>query len=282
MADAKDLERRGLFAAVSNVGMETGITKLVPQPVVVRVLVIDAESALWTRPEARLPQPGFVVAVQNPADVVLASLRTHAPDAILISARVPRSLAADVSNAILELSRHREFAVLLMVGDNDGACIERWNALDFDIISMPLVWPVLPAQIRRSVHAARARELYRAVERRNRALLRALPDMVLLLEKNGAVLDHFGRAASSVDGKPVNFAVKSIDEILSSEGVQKVRDFLNVLHETREPQVFEHKEAGHQFADPPDAPVGRHGVDDREGHYRAQKERSEDPAPRFL
>lgn len=246
MDRATNRETREFFAAVADSGDETGLTKLVAPTLLVRLLILDPEPVRWTSGENKLPQAEFRVTVQKPADLDLAALRAHPPDAILIVARMPRVQVAEVSNTILEFAKHRDFAVLLLVGDNDEACIEHWYALDFDILSKPLAWAVLPKQIQRSVHVARARELYRAVERRNRALLRAIPDMVFVLEENGALIDHFGRSAASVAGKQID-ALESIDELLSPEGVQKVHSFLGALHRTREPQLFEHKERGHQF-----------------------------------
>jgi PAS domain S-box-containing protein len=75
---------------------------------------------------------------------------------------------------------------------------------------------------------------------RNRAILRALPDMMFLHTKEGVYLDYYARDPSVLLVSPEAFLGKNIRDVLPPEVVERINECIRLLDDTDEPQVIEY------------------------------------------
>lgn len=75
---------------------------------------------------------------------------------------------------------------------------------------------------------------------RNRAILRALPDMMFLHTKDGVYLDYYARDAGSLLVPPQSFLGKNMRDVLPAGLVEQIVECIRRLGGTEEPQVLEY------------------------------------------
>lgn len=74
---------------------------------------------------------------------------------------------------------------------------------------------------------------------RNQAILRAIPDMMFIMDRNGVYLDYYARDEGVLLRKPEEFLGKSVHEVLPPELAEKVYDVIDKVTED-DPQVIEY------------------------------------------
>ena len=75
---------------------------------------------------------------------------------------------------------------------------------------------------------------------RNRAMLRALPDMVFLMSTDGLYLDYHAREPKRLLVSPADFMGKSVRHVLPKDLADKVMDCLAKTTTSEEPQILEY------------------------------------------
>lgn len=85
-----------------------------------------------------------------------------------------------------------------------------------------------------------AEQAVQEINTRNRAILRALPDMMFLHTTEGVYLDYYARDPDALKVPPEKFLGKNFREILPPEVVAKVEPRLKLLESSDDPQVVEY------------------------------------------
>jgi len=85
-----------------------------------------------------------------------------------------------------------------------------------------------------------AEEALLAINERNRAILRALPDMMFLHDKDGVYLDYYTRDGGGLVVPPEAFLGKSVREVLPAPVAERVLDVLAHIEESDQPQILEY------------------------------------------
>jgi PAS domain S-box-containing protein len=78
------------------------------------------------------------------------------------------------------------------------------------------------------------------INERNQAILRALPDMMFLHNREGDYLDYYARDPSMLAVPPKAFLGKNVREVMPAELADRVMDCLNRLDSTDQTQVLEY------------------------------------------
>jgi signal transduction histidine kinase len=74
---------------------------------------------------------------------------------------------------------------------------------------------------------------------RNQAILRAIPDMMFIMDRNGVYLDYYARETDLLRS-PKDFLGKSVHEVLPPELAQQIYEVLDKVTENAPPQVIEY------------------------------------------
>jgi len=80
----------------------------------------------------------------------------------------------------------------------------------------------------------------RRADEENQAILRAIPDMMFLLDNEGVYLDYYTRNAAMLLVPPQGFLGKSVREVLPAEIADKTMEFISRLNGSDQPQMFEY------------------------------------------
>lgn len=75
---------------------------------------------------------------------------------------------------------------------------------------------------------------------RNQAILRAIPDMMFILDRNGVYLDYYARDVGTLLHSPHDFLGKSVREVLPPELAEKVYEVIDKVRKNDPPQVLEY------------------------------------------
>lgn len=79
-----------------------------------------------------------------------------------------------------------------------------------------------------------------AINARNQAILRAVPDYMFLQDKEGVFLDYFTRDPKSLFVPPQEFLGKNVSDVLPKELAERVHEVILKVNEGDEPQVLEY------------------------------------------
>jgi predicted signal transduction protein with EAL and GGDEF domain/FixJ family two-component response regulator len=156
----------------------------------VRILVADDDATLREIARAMLEQCGFTVQAVGSGDAAVAACALSLPDVALLDVEMPEGNGYQACANIRMLPGGASLPIVMVTGLDDPTSIElAYEAGATDFVVKPLNWPLLAHRIRYVLRGARTIEALRVSEQKNAALLKAIPDGLLLVNGNG-VIDH--------------------------------------------------------------------------------------------
>jgi predicted signal transduction protein with EAL and GGDEF domain/CheY-like chemotaxis protein len=156
----------------------------------VRILIADDDAILREIARATLEACGFSVQAVGSGDAAVAACALRLPDIALLDVEMPEGNGYQACANIRMLPGGAGLPIVMVTGLDDSTSIERaYEAGATDFVVKPLNWPLLAHRIRYVLRGARTIEALRMSEQKNAALLKAIPDGLLLVNSNG-VIDH--------------------------------------------------------------------------------------------
>jgi diguanylate cyclase (GGDEF)-like protein len=156
----------------------------------VRILVADDDAILREIARATLEAAGFAVQVVGSGDAAVAACALRLPDVALLDVEMPLGNGYQACANIRMLPGGATLPIVMVTGLDDPTSIDlAYEAGATDFVVKPLNWPLLAHRIRYVLRGARTLEALRVSEQKNAALLKAIPDGLLLVNGNG-VIDH--------------------------------------------------------------------------------------------
>jgi diguanylate cyclase (GGDEF)-like protein len=156
----------------------------------IRVLVADDDAILREIARVSLETSGFAVQVVGSGDAAVAACALSLPHIALLDVEMSEGNGYQACANIRMLPGGASLPIVMVTGLDDSTSIERaYEAGATDFVVKPLNWPLLAHRIRYVLRGARAIEALRVSEQKNAALLKAIPDGLLLVNGNG-VIDH--------------------------------------------------------------------------------------------
>jgi diguanylate cyclase (GGDEF)-like protein len=179
---------------------------------VTNVLVADDDATLRLLASAALEPHGFRVTAVSDGEAAWQALQSQTFDLVLLDVEMPGhdgfSLCSMIRNELKS-----DVPVLLVTGHDDVASIQ--NAYDVgatDFIAKPINWPLLGHRLRYVLRSYRTLQSLDAAKARHRAMLRALPDVLLRVNTAGALIEQHGQQAAS-DGTSASL----LDQLLPKD-----------------------------------------------------------------
>ncbi len=210
------------------------------QPV---ALVVDDDRGARLLASALLEDSGFRVEQASDGVEALAAFDRHKPRIVLLDVVMPEMDGFTVCTEIRKKSEDgRHIPVLMMTGLDDIESINRaYDAGATDFITKPINWAILHHRLRYMWRSSLVSENLRKSEIKNRALINALPDLLLRISSSGEVLEL--REPSGFDEvfSPDKMLSKKIVEIFPKEVSLPIVENLDRALKTGGMQVFEHK-----------------------------------------
>jgi diguanylate cyclase (GGDEF)-like protein len=168
------------------------------------ILVVDDDPGTRMLAMASLRQAGYATAEAADGDDGLSAFRRLRPDLVLLDVVMPRMDGFITCREIRRMPGGERVPVLMMTGLDDLSSIHQaYEVGATDFVTKPIHWVVLGYRVGYLLRAARAFLDLARSEEKTRALLRAIPDRILRIGADGAVLDLVagdGRAADPPEG----------------------------------------------------------------------------------
>jgi diguanylate cyclase (GGDEF)-like protein len=188
------------------------------------VLIIDDDPVFTLLASETLEQNGFETLIADDVDKGLELFEQRRPDLLLLDVDVSGASGFDLCRQILAAPRAFDVPIVMVTGHNDTRSIERaYKAGAADFISKPVLWPTLHHRLGFILRARKDMRSLRSSERRNRALLQALPDSIYRIDRRGIILEQLaGGEAPCTDA----LVGADLDRLLPSSVASTARESL--------------------------------------------------------
>jgi len=205
------------------------------------VLVADDDSLIRTMAEESLHESGFTVKVVENGELAVAEFRDLNPDLVLLDVSMPKMDGFAVCSEIRKIPGGKDTPILMLVDSDDVQSITgAYDAGATDFQTKPFNWTVLSQRIRYMLRSKDVIEAMRQSEEKNKALLAAIPDLILTLDRSGKFIDCKPSNEFNTISLPDNFLNKPVEEVLPREVAEKCLFHVGKALETKETQVFEY------------------------------------------
>ncbi len=196
-------------------------------------LLADDDSAIRNLLSVFLEGEGYQVHTAADGRAAMQQFRRVIPDVILTDMRMPELHGTELCTGIRAHSNGQDTPILVITGFDDNRSIEdAYRAGATDFITKPINLSLLRHRLRYALRNCGTNRRLRDLHTRNRALLDAIPDMILRLSHTGDLLDANARdgvAASLIHGLVRENAAALVPAVIE-DGESRVIDIHMPLH----------------------------------------------------
>ncbi len=183
-----------------------------PRPV---VLIVDDDFTGRLLERETLEQSGFAVDEAPDGETALDMLDAAAPDLVLLDVDMPGVDGFEVCRQIRARWSPCEMPVIMVTGMDDLASINHaYEVGANDFMSKPINWPVLGHRTRYVLRAAEGARIQKELEQKQAAIVRAIPDMLFTVRRDGLILDAKAGAGAKGAIEPDLFIGRTVAEVL--------------------------------------------------------------------
>jgi CheY-like chemotaxis protein len=123
------------------------------------------------------------------------------PDIALLDVEMADGDGYDACRNIRGLPGGADLPIVMVTGLDDTSSIDRaYEAGATDFVVKPINWPLLAHRIRYVLRGAGTLDALRFSEQKNAALLRAIPDGIMLVNEQGTIAHCFSPIAGLIRG----------------------------------------------------------------------------------
>ena len=203
-------------------------------------LIVDDDPTMRLLERAALERIGLAVAEAADGESAVRLFAELAPDIVLLDVLLPGEDGFAVLEQIRGLAGGDLVPVLMVTSLDDTASIRHaYGAGATGFVAKPINWDLLGHHVRYVLRASTAfTELARS-ERRNRALLDAMPDLMARIRADGILLECTSPRGMS-ELRPERLVGRRVAVLLGRKGELKIREHLAAALRTGEMQMFEH------------------------------------------
>ena len=182
-------------------------------------LVVDDDRGTRLIARTLLEESGFIVEQAADGIEALSSFERSKPDIVLLDVVMPEMDGFAVCKEIRHRSEQgRHIPVLMMTGLDDIDSIHRaYDAGATDFITKPINWTIFQHRLRYIWRSSLVSEDLRKSEMKNRALIGALPDLLLRITSDGRILESREPAGFDQIFSGNGLLSKKINEVFSEE-----------------------------------------------------------------
>ena len=205
------------------------------------VLIVDDDEMMRMLERNSLEQAGFAVeeAVDGEAGFIMFQ-KTH-PDIVLLDVMMSGKDGFTVCQEIRAMPGGDTVPIVIITGLDDLESINRaYEVGATDFLQKPINWTVLGHHVRYMLRASQAFSFLKDSEARNRALLNAIPDLMLRIDKSGIIRECKGSRQTPFTHLPQQFTGKRVDEVMPFDVAKKAMHSIGIALEVGNVQIFEY------------------------------------------
>jgi len=182
------------------------------------VLIVDDDHVMRMVEQETLIQFEFDVVEAADGEQALELLVEPPPDLVLLDVDMPGVDGFEVCRRIRRSWDATEVPVIMVTGMDDLASINQaYEAGANDFISKPINWPILGYRARYVLRSAQAARTLRELEEKQAAIVRAMPDMIFLMDRDGTYLDYKAGYDTTPFVPPADFLGRNVAEVLPAD-----------------------------------------------------------------
>jgi diguanylate cyclase (GGDEF)-like protein/PAS domain S-box-containing protein len=182
------------------------------------LLIVDDDHVMRMLEAETLAQYAFDVREAADGEQALGLLGESPPDLILLDVDMPGMNGFEVCRHIRRRWDATAVPVIMVTGMDDMDSINQaYEVGANDFIAKPINWPILGHRARYVLRSAQAARNLRELEEKQAAIVRAMPDMIFLLDRDGTFLDYKDGFGSKPFVTPGEFLGRKLAEVLPHE-----------------------------------------------------------------
>ncbi len=206
------------------------------------VLIADDDLTVRLVASEYLMQAGFTVVEAEDGLHAVAVFKRRKPDILLLDVMMPKMDGFEACASIRSLPGCENTAVMMVTGLDDLASINRaYEAGATDFITKPINWVILVQRVRYMWRAICAKEKLRISEEKTRALITAIPDLMLQIDRDGTIVDFNLPMDFNLPKFPGGLRGKKMGETIFQEAPSKAIASMEQALNTGENQIIEHQ-----------------------------------------
>jgi diguanylate cyclase (GGDEF)-like protein/PAS domain S-box-containing protein len=204
------------------------------------VLIVDDDISMRLLERRCLEKGDFVVEEASDGEKALSSFEKIHPDIVLLDVRMPGMDGFEACQEIRRLPEGNLTPILMVTGLDDMESINRaYEAGATDFITKSTNWEVLSHHVRYMLRASQAFMKLGISEARNRAILSAIPDLMLRISKDGTILECKESKEIGLFMDSQEFIGKKLTEQLPQDVAVTATHFVEQALQSGNTQFFE-------------------------------------------
>jgi PAS domain S-box-containing protein len=187
------------------------------------LLIVDDDHVMRMLEAETLAQHEFDVREAADGEQALELLVEPPPDLVLLDVDMPGMSGFEVCRYIRQRWDATDVPVIMVTGMDDLDSINQaYEAGANDFIAKPINWPILGHRARYVLRSAQAARSLRELEEKQAAIVRAMPDMIFLIHRDGTYLDYKDGYGTKPFVTADEFLGRNIAEILPADVAEAI------------------------------------------------------------
>ncbi|HMK61758.1 MAG TPA: EAL domain-containing protein [Dissulfurispiraceae bacterium] len=208
------------------------------------VLIIDDDDAIRQVARLTLEMSEFSVLEAKDGTQAILLLKEQKPDLVLLDVRLPGLDGIAVCRELRKMPGGERIPVLMLTGYDDLDSITRaYEAGATDFVTKPVNWVILAHRLMYMVRAGDTFSELNASESKNRALLDAIPDVMLRMDRSGLISDFKNAHDLNLPFQTDRVLGNNIADILPAELTSRMHEAVEGVIKTGDIQIFEYEAA---------------------------------------
>jgi diguanylate cyclase (GGDEF)-like protein len=194
----------------------------------IHVLIVDDDAGSRLLMRRALERAGFVVSEAADGHAAVAAVEAGQCNAVLMDVEMPTMNGYQACQAIRARAGGTHLPIMMVTGRDDVASINQsYQAGATDFLAKPINWNLLGHRVQYLVRGGRLVQEVEESEARQRAMLDALPDLLLVVDMYDRIVDRLG----ATDNHPfLQGGVKQdqkISELVSGDAARAITHALD-------------------------------------------------------
>ncbi|MDF3020379.1 MAG: response regulator receiver protein [Steroidobacteraceae bacterium] len=159
----------------------------------IHVLIVDDDTGSRLLMRRALERSGFVISEAADGNAAVAAVEAGECHAVLMDVEMPTMNGYEACRAIRSRPGGNHLPIMMVTGRDDVASINQsYQAGATDFLAKPINWNLLGHRVQYLVRGGRLVQEVEESEARQRAMLDALPDLLLVVDMYDRIVDRLG------------------------------------------------------------------------------------------
>jgi diguanylate cyclase (GGDEF)-like protein len=164
-----------------------------PGGIPIHVLIVDDDAGSRLLMRRALERSGFTVSEAADGTAAVAAVETGECNAVLMDVEMPSMNGYDACKAIRARPGGAHLPIMMVTGRDDVSSINQsYQVGATDFLAKPINWNLLGHRVQYLVRGGRLVQELEESEGRQRAMLDALPDLLLVVDMQDRIVDRLG------------------------------------------------------------------------------------------